>query len=252
MNNLLVQNLSLSIGGTPILKDIHLEIPRGKITCIIGPSGCGKTTLLKTLNRMIDLVDGVEVSGRVLLDGEDILSATGSDLIALRRRIGLVSQTPTPLPMSVYDNVAYGMRIHGLCDTARHLDEKVRRYLAAVGLADEVRDKMRLPASRLSIGQQQRLCLARSLAVEPEFILADEVTSALDPVSSRKIEDLFVELKKNYAIVMVTHTLPQALRIADHVIFVYMGEVIETGDADQVFHHPKHELTQKYLEGVFS
>lgn len=246
-----VRHFDLSIGDQPILKDISLQIPEHKITCIIGPSGCGKSTLLKSFNRLIDSVDGVRMRGSITLGGQDILRSNGADLIDLRRRIGLVPQRPCPLPMSIYGNIAYGCRIHGIRGR-RKLDAVVRHYLTEVGLWDEVKERLRKPASGLSIGQQQRLCLARSLAVEPEFILADEATSALDPQSSKTVEDLFVKLKEHYSIIMVTHTLRQALRIADYVVFIYMGEVIETGDAGQVFHHPQHELTRNYLSGVFS
>lgn len=246
-----VRHLDLSIGNQQILKDISLQIPENKITCIIGPSGCGKSTLLKSFNRLIDSVDGVRMRGSITLGEQDILRSDGAELIDLRRRIGLVPQRPCPLPMSIYDNVAYGCRIHGIRGR-RKLDVVVEHYLSEVGLWDEVKERLRAPASSLSIGQQQRLCLARSLAVEPEFILADEATSALDPQSSKIVEDLFVKLKEHYSIIMVTHTLRQALRIADYVVFIYMGEVIETGDAEQVFHHPQHELTRNYLSGVFS
>ena len=246
-----VRHLDLSIGNQQILKDISLQIPENKITCIIGPSGCGKSTLLKSFNRLIDSVDGVRMRGSITLGGQDILRSDGADLIDLSRRIGLVPQRPCPLPMSIYDNVAYGCRIHGIRGR-RKLDVVVEHYLSEVGLWDEVKERLREPANGLSIGQQQRLCLARSLAVEPEFILADEATSALDPQSSKIVEDLFVKLKERYSIIMVTHTLRQALRIADYVVFIYMGEVIETGDAEQVFHHPQHEMTRNYLSGVFS
>lgn len=246
-----VQHFDLSIGNQPILKDIGLQIPEHKITCIIGPSGCGKSTLLKSFNRLIDSVDGVRMRGSITLGGQDILRSDGADLIDLRRRIGLVPQRPCPLPMSIYDNVAYGCRIHGIRGR-RKLDAVVEHYLREVGLWDEVKERLREPATGLSIGQLQRLCLARSLAVEPEFILADEATSALDPQSSKTVEDLFVKLKEHYSIIMVTHTLRQALRIADYVVFIYMGEVIEAGDAEQVFHRPQHELTRNYLSGVFS
>lgn len=191
------------------------------------------------------------MTGEVTFDGTNILKAGSSRLSELRRNIGLVPQRPCPLPMSIYDNVAYGCRIHGIRN--RHQQNQiVRHYLRAVGLWDEVRDRLNSPASRLSGGQQQRLCLARSLAVEPTYLLADESTSALDPISSHKIEELFTELKTANSIVMVTHTLSQALRIADHVIFMYMGKVVEEGDAEQVFRHPKNELTRKYLNGAFS
>ncbi|MFA7401544.1 MAG: phosphate ABC transporter ATP-binding protein [Bacteroidales bacterium] len=247
---LVVDKLNVYIKNNHILKDINLSIPDKKITCVIGPSGCGKSTLLKTLNRLIDTVEGVQIKGKVLIDGEDILHDS-SDITELRRKIGLVSQKPCPLPMSIYENIAYGCRIHGIRNR-RKLNMIVKHYLHAAGLWEEVKDRLRTPAVRLSVGQQQRLCLARSLAVEPHFILADEATSALDPISSKIVEELFVELKNEYSIIMVTHTLQQAMRIADYVVFMYLGEIIETGDAQTVFHHPKHELTKNYLSGLFS
>ena len=243
--------LSVYIGGNQILKFVHAEIPKNKITCIIGPSGCGKTTLLRTFNRLVDTIEGVKLEGVVMLGDQNIITASASELTEIRRIIGLVPQRPCPLPMSIYDNIAYGCRIHGITKRKK-LDAVVEHYLRAVGLWDEVSDRLHSPASKLSGGQQQRLCLARSLAIEPSYLLADESTSALDPISSRTIEELFVKLKKDYSIVMVTHTLRQAKRIADHVIFMYMGEVIEEGDAQQVFNNPRHELTRKYLEGSFS
>ena len=243
--------LSIYIGGNPILKHVNVDIPRNKITCIIGPSGCGKTTLLRTFNRRVDTIEGVNIEGVVMLGDRNIVTAGASELTEIRRAIGLVPQRPCPLPMSIYDNIAYGCRIHGISGR-RKLDAIVEYYLRAVGLWDEVKDRLHTPANKLSGGQQQRLCLARSLAIEPSYLLADESTSALDPISSRTVEELFVQLKKDYSIVMVTHTLRQARRIADHIIFMYLGEVIEEGDADQVFNHPKHELTQRYLDGAFS
>ena len=249
---MIVENLNLSIEGRPILKNINLTFPVNRITCIVGPSGCGKSTLLKCLNRLIDNVDDTSISGRIMIGDQDIISAPYRDLIELRRRIGLVPQRPCPLPMSIFDNVAYGCRIHGMHTRKKELAEVVERYLTEVGLWDEVKDRLQSSAQRLSIGQQQRLCLARSLAVEPDFILADEATSALDPVSSKTVEDLFVKLKEKYSIIMVTHTLRKALRIADHAVFLYLGEVIETGDAKKVFGSPEEELTRKYLSGVFS
>jgi phosphate transport system ATP-binding protein len=245
-----VNNLNVYIKDNHILKNINLVIPDKKITCIIGPSGCGKSTLLKTFNRLIDSVEDVKVTGQVLVNGEDIISS-GHEITRIRRKMGLISQKPCPLPMSIFDNIAYGCRIHGIRNR-RKLRMIVRYYLDAAGLWDEVKDRLRTPAVRLSIGQQQRLCLARSLAVEPQFILADEATSALDPISSKIIEELFVKLKQNYSIVMVTHTLRQALRIADHVVFMYLGEIIESGSAEQVFNNPQNELTKKYLSGAFS
>jgi phosphate transport system ATP-binding protein len=245
-----VQNLNVHIQKNHILKNVNLEIPDKKITCIIGPSGCGKSTLLKTFNRLIDNTEDVRLDGEVLVDGEN-LYARGAEVTHIRQKMGLLSQRPCPLPMSIYDNIAFGCRIHGLRNK-KQLNQIVERYLRAVGLWEEVKDRLNAPAAKLSIGQQQRLCLARGLAVEPQFILADEATSALDPISSRHIEELFVQLKKEYAIVLVTHTLRQALRIADHVVFMYLGEVIEEGPAAEVFKNPKNELTKKYLEGAFS
>lgn len=249
---LIVENLNLTIEGNQILKNVNLTFPNNKITCIIGPSGCGKTTLLKSLNRLHETIDYLEVESRIMLDGKDIIKALETEMIELRRRIGLVPQRPCPLPMSIFENVAYGCRIHGMHRRRKEMAQTVEKYLIEVGLWDEVKDRLHSPANRLSIGQQQRLCLARSLAVEPDFILADEATSALDPISSKKIEDLFVTLKEKYSIIMVTHTLSQALRIADHAVFLYLGEVIETGDAKEMFSNPKQELTRKYLQGLFS
>ena len=228
-----------------------MTIPKNKITCIIGPSGCGKSTLLRTFNRIIDTTEGVKISGDVLLGDHNIVKSHGSDLIELRRHIGLVPQRPCPLPMSIYDNIAYGCRIHGIRNKEK-LNAVVEHYLRSIGLWDEVKDRLSAPAGRLSGGQQQRLCLARSLAVEPSVLLADESTSALDPISSKKVEQLFVDLKRDYTIVMVTHTLQQAQRVADHVIFMYLGEVVEQGPARDVFNNPQNELTKRYLDGAFS
>lgn len=249
--HLATHNLNIHIGKAHILKDVNVEIPQNKITCIIGPSGCGKTTLLRTFNRLVDSIEGVKIDGSVNLGQQNIITAGASQMTELRRNIGLVPQRPCPLPMSIYDNIAYGCRIHGV-KGKRKLDLVVKHYLNAVGLWDEVKDRLHSPANKLSGGQQQRLCLARSLAVEPSYLLADESTSALDPISSKTVEDLFVQLKKDYSIVMVTHTLRQAQRIADHIIFMYMGEVIEQGDAKTIFNHPKHELTKNYLSGGIS
>ena len=249
-SNIVVDHLNVTIQHNHILKEVSAVIPDRKITCIIGPSGCGKSTLLKSLNRLLDTNEEVHISGSVLVDGEE-LYAPGVEITHIRRKMGLLSQRPCPLPMSVYDNIAYGCRIHGI-RKRKKLNMIVRHYLQAVGLWEEVKDRLHTPAGRMSIGQQQRLCLARGLAVEPQFILADEATSALDPISSKTIEDLFLKLKEEYAIVLVTHTLRQALRIADYVIFMYMGEIIEAGPAEQIFKNPQKELTQKYLAGVFS
>ena len=247
-SNIVVDHLNVTIQHNHILKEVSAVIPDR--TCIIGPSGCGKSTLLKSLNRLLDTNEEVHISGSVLVDGEE-LYAPGVEITHIRRKMGLLSQRPCPLPMSVYDNIAYGCRIHGIRNRKK-LNMIVRHYLQAVGLWEEVKDRLHTPAGRMSIGQQQRLCLARGLAVEPQFILADEATSALDPISSKTIEDLFLKLKEEYAIVLVTHTLRQALRIADYVIFMYMGEIIEAGPAEQIFKNPQKELTQKYLAGVFS
>lgn len=245
-----IENLNIYIRNNHILKNVNLTLHDKKITCIIGPSGCGKTTLLRSINRMIDTTEHVRVEGNVIVDGENIYGPK-AEITHIRKKIGLLSQRPTPLPMSIYDNIAFGCRIHGTRNKKK-LDAIVEQYLRATGLWDEVKDRLHNPASGLSIGQQQRLCLARGLAVEPQFILADESTSALDPVSSKHIEDLFLQLRERYGIIMVTHTLRQALRIADYVVFMYLGEVIEKGPADVLFNHPQHELTKQYLSGVFS
>ncbi|MDR1811014.1 MAG: phosphate ABC transporter ATP-binding protein [Prevotella sp.] len=245
-----ISDLNVCIGKNHILKNVNIEIPNNKITCIIGPSGCGKSTLLKTINRLIDDSEKAKVNGRIVIDGENIYGKK-VEVTHIRKKMGLLSQRPTPLPMSIFDNITYGCKIHGLSNKKR-LKQVVEDNLKAAGLWDEVKDRLHSPASSLSIGQQQRLCLARGLAIEPQFILGDESTSALDPISSRHIEDLFVKLKEKYGIVLVTHTLRQALRIADHVIFIYLGEVIESGPAKELFNNPKHELTKQYLSGVFS
>lgn len=246
-----VKDLNIHIGGAHILKNVTAEIPKNKITCIIGPSGCGKSTLLRTFNRIIDTTEGVKIDGNIWLGDHNIVTSHGADKIELRRHIGLVPQRPCPLPMSIYDNIAYGCRIHGIRGKEK-LRAVVEHYLKSIGLWDEVKDRLKQPAARLSGGQQQRLCLARSLAVEPTVLLADESTSALDPISSKKVEQLFVDLKKDYTVVMVTHTLQQAQRVADYVIFMYLGEVIEAGPAKDIFNNPQNELTQKYLDGAFS
>jgi phosphate transport system ATP-binding protein len=245
-----IQNLNLSIGKNHILKNINLDIPENQVTVILGPSGCGKTTLLKCLNRLIDLEENVSISGNIFLDNEDILH-TQSDLPGIRKKMGLLSQRPYPLPMNIFDNIAYGLRINGVRDK-QLIRESVEHNLKQVNLWDEVKHRLKEPASRLSIGQQQRLCLARGLAVKPEIILADEPTSALDPLSSTAIEKKFTELKSEYTLVMVTHILRQARRIADYVVFMYLGEIVEHGTADEFFNHPKQEQTKAYLQGIFN
>ncbi len=245
-----VRNLNVFYGKQQALKDINLEIPREQITVIMGPSGCGKTTLLKSLNRFLELTDGTTIRGEVLVDGQDIY-ASQVDVTEVRKRVGLLAQRPTPLPMSIYENVSYGMYIHQMKKDKREYKEAVRHYLELAGLWEEVKKRMHDPATSLSIGQQQRLCLARGLAVEPEIILGDEPTSALDPISSQHIEKKLLELKSQYTTVVVTHTLRQAKRLADHVIFMYLGEVVEAGPAQEVFTHPQQERTKQYLEGLF-
>lgn len=245
-----IEHLNLHIGKQHILKDINLIIPEKQLTVILGPSGCGKTTLLKSLNRLTDLNPDVKISGNILNGCEDILHPK-TEITQLRKKMGLLSQSPYPLPMSIYDNITYGLRISGR-RKKKFLIKRVEYYLRQVSLWEEVKDRLRDPASALSIGQQQRLCLARGLAVDPEMILADEPTSALDPVSSKDIEEMFLKLKQRYTIVVVTHILRQARRIADYVIFMYMGEVIEHGPAKQIFEHPKHEMTKAYLKGAYN
>jgi phosphate transport system ATP-binding protein len=245
-----VENLNVYIYNQHILRDINLIIPEKSITCIIGPSGCGKSTFLKTLNRMHDEMPEVKISGKVFVDDENIYGPK-MNVIDTRKKMGLLAQRPCPLPMSIFDNVAYGPRIHGL-KKRKAVNQTVIQYLQYVGLWDEVRERVRTPATRLSIGQQQRLCLARGLAIEPEYILGDEATSALDPISTRKIEELFIKLKEKYTIILVTHTLRQARRIADYIVFMYMGEIIEEGPTEEFINNPRKQLTKDYLSGSFS
>jgi phosphate transport system ATP-binding protein len=245
-----VQDLNVFYGSEQVLKNITIDIPDKKIIAIIGPSGCGKTTLLKSFNRLIDSVDGIKVSGRVFVDGEDIFDPA-AEVTHIRKKMGLLSQSPYPLPMSIYDNIAYGPRIHGQ-KNKKELSRIVEHYLKMSSLWDEVKDRLHTPASKLSIGQQQRLCLARGLAVEPEIILADEPTSALDPKSSQRIEESFLKLKKDYTIIIVTHILRQAKRLADYAVFLYCGELIEHGPAKEIFENPKEEMTKEYIKGIIS
>jgi len=245
-----VRNLNAWYNGHQALKDINIEIPKQQITVIMGPSGCGKTTLLKTFNRFLELTEGARLAGDVLVDGQNIYERD-VDVTEVRKLVGLLAQRPSPLPMSIYDNVVYGMRIHRTKKERRDYKNAVRHYLELAGLWDEVGERLHHPAVTLSVGQQQRLCLARGLAIEPEIILADEPTSALDPISSQHIEHKLLELKSQYTTVIVTHTLRQAKRLADYVIFMYMGEVVESGSSHDVFENPREARTRAYLQGVF-
>ena len=243
------QNLNLYYGENHALKDVSLDLYENKITAFIGPSGCGKSTYLKTLNRMNDLVPGVKIDGTVLLDNEDIYDPQ-VDTTLLRKKIGMVFQQPNPFPMSIYDNVAYGPRIHGIKNKSQ-LDEIVEKSLRNAAIWDELKDRLKKSAMGLSGGQQQRLCIARALAVEPEVLLMDEPTSALDPISTSKIEDLAAELKSKYTIIMVTHNMQQAVRISDKTAFFLLGEVVEYGKSDQLFSMPKDQRTEDYITGRF-
>lgn len=250
MNNILsVENLCLWYGSHQALKDINIEIPEKSITALIGPSGCGKSTFLKTLDRMNDLLPDVKITGSVLYKGEDIFDAS-VDVSELRRQVGMVFQKPNPFPMSIYDNIAYGPRTHGVRSKAK-LDDIVEQSLRQAAIWDEVKDRLKKSALGMSGGQQQRLCIARALAVQPEVLLMDEPTSALDPISTSKIEDLAVELKKDYTIIMVTHNMQQAARISDKTAFFLLGEVVEYGETEQIFSMPKDKRTEDYITGRF-
>ena len=244
----LVQDLDLYYSKFQALKKINLDIKEKEITALIGPSGCGKSTFLKTLNRMNDLVEGVRIEGKIALDGKDIF--TDIDSISLRHRVGMVFQQPNPFPKSIYDNVAYGPRIHGVTKRSE-LDEIVERSLRQAAIWDELKDRLNKSALGLSGGQQQRLCIARTLAVQPEVILMDEPTSALDPISTMKIEDLALELKKDYTIVIVTHNMQQAARISDKTAFFLLGELVEFGVTKELFAAPKNAKTEEYISGRF-
>jgi phosphate transport system ATP-binding protein len=282
MSHISLNNLHISYGGHQALRNITIDIPDRRIIAILGPSGCGKTTLLKSLNRLLDLHEGVKIDGDVRIDGLNIYDPE-ADILALRKKVGFLSQRPYPLPMSIYDNIAFGPKIHRMngqqvlrqietleknnamlgsfsdinrqIDLSRKnaaMDYLVEYYLRLAGLWDEVKDRLHAPAARLSVGQQQRLALARAMAVEPEVILADEPTSALDPVSAQLIEKQFRLLKTRYTIIVVTHILRQARRLADHVIFMYMGELVEHGPSDVFFSSPKDERTKAYISGEIS
>ncbi len=248
-NKIEIQNLNLHYGATHALKDVGMNIEEKAITAFIGPSGCGKSTLLKCLNRMNDLVDNVRIEGKILLDGEDIY-APKVDTTVLRKKVGMVFQQPNPFPMSIYDNIAYGPRIHGIKNKAQ-LDEIVEKSLRDAAIFDEVKDRLKKSALGLSGGQQQRLCIARALAVEPGVLLMDEPTSALDPISTLKVEDLMEELKKKYTVVVVTHNMQQAARVSDYTAFFLLGELIEFSTTDNIFKHPLKRKTEDYITGRF-
>ncbi len=243
-----IEHLDLFYGDFQALKNVNMEIEKNEITAFIGPSGCGKSTFLKSLNRMNDMVAGCRITGKVTLNGQDIYK--GMDVNDLRRRVGMVFQKPNPFPMSIYDNIAYGPRTHGIRNKAK-LDEIVEESLRNAAIWDETKDRLKKSALGMSGGQQQRLCIARALAVKPEILLMDEPTSALDPISTSKIEDLCMELKKSFTIVMVTHNMQQAARISDKTAFFLLGEVIEYGNTDQIFSMPKDTRTENYISGRF-
>lgn len=249
MDKITVENMNLYYGDFQALKDVSLKMQEKEITAFIGPSGCGKSTLLKSLNRMNDLISGCKITGKICLDEEDIYDKK-MDVNALRKRVGMVFQKPNPFPMSIYDNVAYGPRTHGIKSKAK-LDEIVETSLRQAAIWDEVKDRLKKSALGMSGGQQQRLCIARALAVQPDVLLMDEPTSALDPISTSKIEDLAEKLKKQYTIIMVTHNMQQAARISDKTVFFLLGEVIEYGDTEQIFSMPGDKRTEDYISGRF-
>ena len=244
-----VENLNLYYGENHALKDVNMDIQENAVTAFIGPSGCGKSTFLKTLNRMNDLVDGVRIDGKVLLDGEDIYDPS-VDTTILRKKVGMVFQQPNPFPMSIYDNIAYGPRVHGIRDKKR-LDQIVEERLRGAAIFDEVKDRLKKSAMGLSGGQQQRICIARALAVQPEVLLMDEPTSALDPISTSKIEDLMEDLKKKYTVIVVTHNMQQAARISDNTAFFLLGEVVEFDNTEKLFANPSDKRTEDYITGRF-
>ncbi|HIS81016.1 MAG TPA: phosphate ABC transporter ATP-binding protein [Candidatus Scatomonas merdavium] len=249
MDKITIKNMDLYYGDFHALKNVNLNIPEKEITAFIGPSGCGKSTLLKSINRMNDLVDGCKITGEMLLDDMDIYGKN-TDVNMLRKRVGMVFQKANPFPMSIYDNVAYGPKTHGIHSKAK-LDEIVEQSLRQAAIWDEVKDRLKSSALGMSGGQQQRLCIARALAVQPEVLLMDESTSALDPISTSKIEDLVAELKKDYTIVMVTHNMQQAARISDNTVFFLLGEVIEQNKTEELFSMPKDKRTEDYISGRF-
>lgn len=248
MNKFVIENVNLYYGDFQALKNVNLQIGQREITAFIGPSGCGKSTLLKTLNRMNDLVEGCRITGKVELDGEDIYG--NMDVNLLRKRVGMVFQKPNPFPMSIYDNITFGPRTHGVRSKAK-LDSIVEQSLRQAAIWEELKDRLKKDALGLSGGQQQRLCIARALAVEPDVLLMDEPTSALDPISTSKIEELALELRKNYTIVIVTHNMQQATRISDKTAFFLLGEVVEYGETEELFSMPRDRRTEDYITGRF-
>ena len=249
MDKITIENMNLYYGDFHALKDVNLKIPEKEITAFIGPSGCGKSTLLKSINRMNDLVDGCKITGKLMLENLDVYGKN-TDVNMLRKRVGMVFQKANPFPMSIYDNVAYGPKTHGVHSKAK-LDEIVEQSLRQAAIWDEVKDRLKNSALGMSGGQQQRLCIARALAVQPEVLLMDESTSALDPISTSKIEDLVAELKKDYTLVMVTHNMQQAARISDNTVFFLLGEVIEQNKTEELFSMPKDKRTEDYITGRF-
>ncbi|MCR5045216.1 MAG: phosphate ABC transporter ATP-binding protein PstB [Treponema sp.] len=249
MNKIIIKDLDLYYSSFHALKNINLEIPEKQITSFIGPSGCGKSTLLKSINRMNDMVEGCRIEGQILIDGKNILDKK-TDVNLLRKDVGMVFQKPNPFPMSIYDNIAYGPRTHGVRKKA-DLDFIVEKAMRAAAIWDEFKDKLKKSALALSGGQQQRLCIARALAVEPKILLMDEPTSALDPISTSKIEDSVLELEKDYTIVIVTHNMQQAVRISDKTVFFLLGQIIEAGDTEEIFSKPKMKKTEDYITGRF-
>ena len=245
-----VKGVDVFYGDNHAIKNVNLDIARNEVISLIGPSGCGKSTFIRCLNRMNDAIESARISGEVMLEGEDIYSKD-MDVVMLRARVGMVFQKPNPFPKSIYDNVAYGPRIHGLVDTRSDLDDIVKESLQKAGLWEEVKDRLTSIGTSLSGGQQQRLCIARTIAVGPEVILMDEPCSALDPIATAKIEDLIDELREKYAIVIVTHSMQQAARVSQRTAYFHLGEIIEVGDTDQIFTNPKEKLTEDYITGRF-
>lgn len=248
MSKISISDMNLHYGDFHALKDVNIEIESNKITAFIGPSGCGKSTLLKSINRMNDLVEGCKIDGILRLDGEDIYN--GMDVNLLRKRVGMVFQKPNPFPMSIYDNIAYGPRTHGVHSKSK-LDDIVEKSLRDAAIWEETKDRLKKSALGMSGGQQQRLCIARALAVQPEVLLMDEPTSALDPISTSKIEDLAMDLKKDYTIVMVTHNMQQAVRVSDNTAFFLLGEIVEYNDTEKLFSIPSDKRTEDYITGRF-